>query len=98
MLRGALRYPSYSGGWQLGVIGFSEYLAKHYDYEVVIIIAPVGKAGEEQREQIVCGICGFALDEVGYCPRCKLVIREMAEELEEGSGTHSLQDDSESQR
>jgi len=27
VLRGPLRYPSYSGGWQLGDIDFSEHLA-----------------------------------------------------------------------
>jgi len=29
----------------------------------------MGKAGEERKEQVVCGICGFALDGVGECPR-----------------------------
>jgi hypothetical protein len=31
VLRGALCYPSESGGWQLGDIDFSEYLAQHMD-------------------------------------------------------------------
>jgi hypothetical protein len=28
VLRGDLHYPSYSGGWQLGDVDFSEHLAK----------------------------------------------------------------------
>ena len=31
VLRGALRCPSYSGGWQLGDLDFSEHLAKYHD-------------------------------------------------------------------
>ena len=31
VLRGALRYPSDSGGWQLGDIDLSEHLAQHMD-------------------------------------------------------------------
>jgi hypothetical protein len=32
VLRGALCYPSESGGWQLGDTDFSEHLAKYRDY------------------------------------------------------------------
>jgi hypothetical protein len=35
VLRGALRYPSDSGGWQLGDIDFSEHLAKYRDHGLV---------------------------------------------------------------
>ena len=44
VLRGALRYPSESGGWQLGDIGFGEHLARYRAHELVIVIASVGKA------------------------------------------------------
>jgi len=81
VLRGALRYPSYSGGWQLGDIDFSEHLAKYRDHEVVVIIASVGKAGEVQKEKYICGICGFALNELRECPRCKLQIEKTARGL-----------------
>jgi hypothetical protein len=39
VLRGALRYPSDSGGWQLGDVDFSEHLGKYRDHEVVIVVA-----------------------------------------------------------
>ena len=55
VLRGDLRYPSYSGGWQLGDIDFSEHLAKYRDHKVVIVIASIGKADE-----VVAGRAGGA--------------------------------------
>ena len=82
VLRGPLRYPSYSGGWQLGDLDLSEYLAKYRDHEVVVIVASVGKAGQGEREKYVCGVCGFALDEVGECPRCRWQNEEIAKGLE----------------
>ncbi len=72
VLRGALRYPSYSGGWQLGDIDFSEYMDKYCDHEIVVIIASVGTAAEVEPEEYVCGICGFAMTELGECPQCRL--------------------------
>ena len=81
VLCGALRYPSDSGGWQVGDIDLSEHLAKYRDHEVVIVIASVGKAGQVEKEKYVCGICGFALTELGDCPRCKMQIEETAKGL-----------------
>jgi len=78
VLHGALRYPSESGGWQLGGIDLGEYLEKYRDQDVVMIIASMGKA---EAEQVTCDICGFALNEVGECPRCKLIAEEAAKEL-----------------
>ena len=46
VLRGPMRYPSYSGGWQLGDLGLSEHLAKYRDQEIIVIIASLGKAGQ----------------------------------------------------
>ena len=43
--RGALRYPSYSGGWQLGDLDLSEHLDRYRDHEIVVIIASMGVAG-----------------------------------------------------
>ena len=82
VLRGPLRYPSYSGGWQLGNIDFSEYMDKHCDHEIVVIIASVGKAGEVEKEKYVCGICGFEMTELRECPRCKLQRARTARGLE----------------
>jgi hypothetical protein len=68
VLRGPLRYPSESGGWQLGDLDLSEHLSRCRDCEVTVIIAATGKA---EPEQVVCGICRYVMDEVGDCPRCK---------------------------
>jgi hypothetical protein len=81
VLRGPLRYPSESGGWQLGDMDFSEHLAKYRDHEVVVIIATIGKASKIQKEQYFCGVCGFALTELGECPRCRMQIEETAKRL-----------------
>ena len=69
VLEGALRYPSETGGWQLGDLDFSEYLDRYRNQRLVIVIAPVGQA---QAETYTCGICGFLYDEYGECPRCKV--------------------------
>jgi hypothetical protein len=68
VLRGSLRYPSDTGGWQLGELDLSEHLSQYRDCEVTVIIAATGKA---EPERVVCGICGFVMDEVSECPRCK---------------------------
>ena len=79
VLRGALRYPNKSGGWQLGDVDLSGHPEKYRDREVVVIIALIGKAG---KPQVVCGICGFALDEMGECPRCRLMVKKAARDIE----------------
>jgi hypothetical protein len=53
----------------------SEHLAQYRDCEVTVIIAATGKA---EPERVVCGICGFVMDEVGDCPRCKLLDEAIA--------------------
>ena len=85
VIRGPLRYPSESGSWQLGDVDLGEHLWQYRDHEVTLIIAVTGK----HEEQIVCGICGFVMDELGDCPRCKLInqteakaIRARQEEVE----------------
>ena len=75
VLRGPLRYPSDTGGWQLGELDLSEHLSQYRDCEVTVIIAATGKA---EPERVVCGICGFVMDEVRECPRCKLLDEAIA--------------------
>jgi hypothetical protein len=78
VLRGALRYPSESGGWQLGDVDLGEHLGKYRDREIIVTIASVGKA---ERKPHICGICGFVMDEAGECPRCRLAIASDAQAL-----------------
>ena len=42
---------------------------------MVLIIGSVGQVG---KERMTCGICGFVMDEVGECPRCKLMAEKTA--------------------
>jgi len=44
----------------------------------VVIIAPVGDAPSPT---YTCGICGFVMNEAGECPRCKLAIELIEQEL-----------------
>jgi hypothetical protein len=74
VIRGPLRYPSETGGWQLGDVDLGEHLWQYRDHEVTLILAVTGEA----EEQIVCGICGFVMDEVGDCPRCRLLNKAIA--------------------
>jgi hypothetical protein len=78
VLRGPLTYPSETGGLQLGDLDLSEYLHKYRDCEITLIIAATGEAEEKP---VVCGICGFAMDEAGECPRCKLMNEEAARQI-----------------
>ena len=80
VLRGALRYPSESGGWQLGELDLSAHLEQYSGHELVVIIASQGKT---EAGQVICGICGFVLNEVGECPRCRVAAREGAKRLKE---------------
>ena len=80
VLHGALSYPSESGGWQLGELDLSDYIEKYRDQELVVIIGSLGKT---RAKRVICGICGFVLNEVGECSRCRLAAREGAKRLKE---------------
>lgn len=68
VLAGYLRYPSPTGGWQLDDIDLEEYLARHCDRRLILIIAPV--SGEEPMT-FTCGISGFVMERAGECPQCR---------------------------
>jgi len=73
VLSGIVRYPSETGGWQLGDLNLSEYLDRYRDQRLVLIIAPIGEA---EPATYTCGVCGFVMNQVGECPRCKLAVEE----------------------
>ncbi|TET55133.1 MAG: hypothetical protein E3J64_00730 [Anaerolineales bacterium] len=79
VFRAPLRYPSETGGWQLGdanlALDLSEFLSKYRDCEITLIVAATAEA---KAPSLVCGICGFALQEIGDCPRCRLIVEETA--------------------
>ena len=75
VIRGPLRYPSREGSWQLGDVDLGEHLWQYRDHKVTLILAMTGEA---EPERFVCGICGFVMDELGDCPRCRLLNRAIA--------------------
>lgn len=88
VLKGHLRYPSETGGWQLGTLDFDEYLAHYRDQRVVVIIAPIGPP---EPVTFRCESCGFVLYRPGPCPRCPRPEAEPDAELSEtGEGTDVL--------
>jgi hypothetical protein len=78
VLTGHLRYPSETGGWQLGDLDFDEHLAHFRDQPCVVIIAPIGPP---EPATYRCGICGFVMQRPAPCPRCARQVAELAAEL-----------------
>ena len=72
ILQGVLRYPSDTGGWQLGDLDLSEYLDRYRNERLVLIIAPVGQASDPT---YTCGICGFVMNELYSQASCRIVAR-----------------------
>ncbi len=89
VLQGVLRYPSDAGGWQLGDLDLSEYLARYRDQRLVLIIAPLGAA---EPTTYTCGVCGFVMNDVMECPRCKLIVQEQADGLVDTGERRSVRD------
>jgi len=71
VLEGNLRYPSGTGGWQLGDVDLHDYLGRHRDQRLMLILVPAGKA---ETETITCDVCGYIIAENDEeCPRCKFL-------------------------
>jgi hypothetical protein len=87
---GPLRFPSETGGWQVGGVDLGEFLAQYRDQEVVLIVAPLGAA---DRDVVLCGICGFPMNEAGRCPRCALAMRDQAAAIRREIEADRLLDD-----
>ena len=45
----------------------------------MVVFVPLGEA---ETEPVICGIGGFAMNEVQECPRCKMMVEEAAREVE----------------
>jgi hypothetical protein len=71
VLEGTLRYPSRTGGWQLGDVDLGDLLSRYRDQRLMVVLVPVGTT---KREQVTCDVCGYAMDESeAECPRCRLI-------------------------
>ena len=53
IIDGVLRYPSETGGWQLGGIDLTEFLERYRDQQVMLIIAPISAADPDT---VLCGV------------------------------------------
>jgi len=73
-------YPSKTGSWQAGDLDLGEYPDRCRGKRQVLIIAPVGDA---RSPTYTCGICGFVVNEVAECPRCKLKAIELEREVQQ---------------
>ena len=49
---------------------------------VILIAASTGRADKVDRTEYVCGICGFALNELRQCPRCRMQVEQTAKGAE----------------
>ncbi len=63
VITGVLRYPSESGGLQLGAVDLGEYLARHRDRRLVLIIAAVDES-EDTVQDVEAGDGRDVLDQV----------------------------------
>lgn len=75
---GAQVYPSPAGDWSLGQAKLSELLDAHRDQRLMLTLVPLGQADPEL---YTCGVCGFVVDELGECPRCHLMVADLAASL-----------------
>ena len=70
VLEGDLRYPS-GEKLHLGDVDLGMYLDRYRDQRLMVVLAPLGRAGTEPT---TCEVCGFELEETDTeCPRCKLI-------------------------
>jgi len=71
VLEGSLHFPSSSGGWQLGNVDLNDYLGRHRDQRLMLILVPAGKT---ETETVTCNVCGYLMAEDDEeCPRCKFL-------------------------
>jgi len=77
VVEGDLHYPSVTGSWQLGDVDLGEHLDHYRDQRLMVVFVPLGEV-----EPVTCGVCGFVMNEVQECPRCKLMVEEAAREVE----------------
>ncbi len=70
VLEGNLRFPSRSGSWQLGDVDLGEYLNHYRDQRLMVVLVPLGEA---EKATFTCEVCGFVMDELQECPRCKFL-------------------------
>ena len=70
VLEGDLRHPS-GEKWHLGDVDLAVHLDRYRGQRLMVVLAPLGKAGTEPA---TCEVCGFELEETDTeCPRCKLI-------------------------
>jgi rubrerythrin len=70
VLEGNLRDPSKTGSWRLDRVDLGQYLDCYRDQRLMVVFVPLGEA---EKETFTCDVCGFVMDELEECPRCKFI-------------------------
>jgi hypothetical protein len=83
VLRGVLHRANSGRGWQVAGIDLNGFLARYLGHKVVIVVASTDKAREVEPNRVVCATCGFPLDDLGECLRCRLYTVERARQQRE---------------
>jgi hypothetical protein len=73
----------------MGDLDLSGYLDRYRDQRLVLIILPIGDA---EPATYTCGVCGFVMNEVRECSRCKLAIKEGVAGPDSGDDTPDILD------
>jgi hypothetical protein len=83
VFEGKVAFPSENAGWLVRKIDFSEdILSKLRGRRVMSVVADLGEADLKDASGYTCGICGFVMNELGECPRCKMQVADDARRLE----------------
>jgi hypothetical protein len=79
VFEGKVAFPSENGGWLVGKIDFGEdILSKLRGRRVMIVVADLVEADQEDSDTCTCGFCGFVMNELGECPRCRMQVADDA--------------------
>jgi hypothetical protein len=82
-LRGILHRAHDGLGWQVAGTDLNAFLAKYLGHKVMIVVASTDDIHEDGPHRYVCSTCGFPLDDLGECLRCRLYMVERARQQRE---------------
>jgi hypothetical protein len=84
VIRGPVRYPSESGGIEVGGVDLGDYFYELKDQEVMLVIAPIGPV---QELPIICGLYRTPYEGDG-CPTCRQEREDAKRVIEERLRAH----------
>ena len=63
----------------MGDVDLGEHLDRYRDQRMMVVLVPLGDA---EAETFTCGVCGFVMNSLQECPRCKLTLDEAVGEYD----------------